>query len=596
LLSSSPRLLFRREDDCALPSAYLTASFLNESVVLASDDYGRIDAVRIPINNNPEVSTGNGFIKGTLLSRMDPCPLVRRPSMKPLSKLMPLDNGNAFAVGMINGELRVFATEHELTWNTKGVRKTTSGSDKMIPLFCAVQSSGIRRRFHRSDAHGSKLCHQVQKTNKVARPSRSSNSGRQPTEIIDWNSGLFPPLRSKRSCSTPTPAPQIYIPNEAESVWDVSESSNNILAVNVDQESDCFSLRCLDNRAAGSKGKTVLGVDLNDGDKRFVEDITSVCFSGNQYQIVTGHVFQSLAGVGLDKLTGTNTRRPFQNMLKVWDMRKLTCGKSLNCLDRISVFPNTDVCGILQEASCSIVSNSHTKALFSDVSISSNSSASPSKDLGSSPKDLYSNQFLSQLQASEDGSLLRMSLQHYEQTTRTEVLINTVSAVSVSSSVSTHAVRSSVTVPSRNTFIPKTSCLSYNFDYMACCGTTTPLRDVAHNNTHETCIHLYDLTNPSGTTNACHHDQDIHLKRDAYPTRSGRKRRNSATSNTNNNNIPNVYSANKNSCQKATGVLYANKLLDQYDLESDLTCMAMSRYGTRLVCGTSDGDLYAWGT
>ena len=38
---------------------------------------------------------------------------------------------------------------------------------------------------------------------------------------------------------------------------------------------------------------------------------------------------------------------------------------------------------------------------------------------------------------------------------------------------------------------------------------------------------------------------------------------------------------------------YANKLFEQYDSESRVTCMATNLYGTHMVSGARDGDLQA---
>ena len=118
--NNDDRLLFRRGDDdnatasnnfLDIASPYKALAFLRDDLVLASDDNGRVDAVRLP-------NTRGG--RDTLVaSRMgDPDPTVQHSA----PALFPLNDGESFAMGLSGGEIRVFATreiQRGRTWEIR---------------------------------------------------------------------------------------------------------------------------------------------------------------------------------------------------------------------------------------------------------------------------------------------------------------------------------------------------------------------------------------------------------------------------------------------------------------------------------------------
>ena len=301
------RLLFRRGDDdnatasnnfLEIASPYKAVAFLRDDLVLASDDNGRVDAVRLP-------NTRGG--RGTLVaSRMgDPDPTVQHSA----PALFSLNDGDSFAMGLSGGEVRVFATSRDTTWSNLG---NSNSSNAYMRL--ALRASGPRRKYERAgDPNKARSVAARSLSDMLKAPCPNDRYLLQ--ELCDWNEGRFPPSRIPNKTNNLSLAAGLAVTANSFAFHEDS-SSRSLFAAYVDPEFDCFSLRVLDGRISSETTdvRRTICLDTKPLKNRYpnrnvnvFEDISAITFIGDR-TLATSHV----ARVGKNQAS---------NIIKLWDLR-----------------------------------------------------------------------------------------------------------------------------------------------------------------------------------------------------------------------------------------------------------------------------------
>ena len=280
--SNDSRLLFRRGDDSSSSTngttaaarnnyfyetqpRYCAVSFLNDYVVLAADDAGRIDAVRLPMAVGGTDGEAEKQERGALLASRIGDPVNLSQMSHPCASIFPFRDGQAFAVGYPGGEIRVYATEHDMTWAANGssaeaaakpsVAGASSSNNQRPYLHCAVRRGGPRRKYERLDrgqfgGPSSKFPTPDVVGQSLREMLVSQSLGRQYLpEILDWSEGQYPPCRVTNNTFAASPHLIKGIPR-TEVLFDFREigSGGSLLSAYVDPYLDCYSLRLIDGR------------------------------------------------------------------------------------------------------------------------------------------------------------------------------------------------------------------------------------------------------------------------------------------------------------------------------------------------------------
>jgi hypothetical protein len=286
-----------------LASPYRQVAFLDDhDVVVALDESLRVDIVRLPRYCPPSNDKGSPRPLGkALASKIE---VAGSPCTKSnFSRLHSLRGGEGFALGLQNGEVRVYDTEY-------------GSSTSMVH---GTSFAPLRRRYHRDYEHNLSLA-------RILRQFGGHSLRYKLLEVDDDPSTA----RNRPDALRP------YYSAWSDGLWDFRETGAGLMAVHVDNERDCFSLRVLDNRLpTPALVSTALCVDANSKDDSTdrSEDITSVCFVSD-YSLATSHNWGSHQ---------MNSSVGAQNEVKIWDIRRLGHKSSEPAVESIlPSFPGID--------------------------------------------------------------------------------------------------------------------------------------------------------------------------------------------------------------------------------------------------------------
>lgn len=578
--SNDARLLFRRGDDdgggdtnaagannyfLETPTPYAAISFLNDYVVLAADEKGQIDAVRLPTRRGE--GRGQRRRRGTLAANCLGEPLDLLP--KSQISLFPFLNGDAFAVGYPGGEVRIYSTEHDATWGaaaaatdigspTGAATCTSTSSSNHRPSFlhCAVREGGPRRKYERLDyrQYGA-----VQGGQSLREMLVSQSLGRQYLpEILDWDVGQYPPYRSIDAKLTANP-------NLMEEMGMVENSAayklyafrevgagGSLLTAYADPYLDCYSLRMMDGRTmsqnsststAEAQQKTQICIDLKPlntragGGQYSGEDISSLAFVGDN-ALATSHVSR------------VENKCDIMNVIKFWDLRMISSAKPKPATSAVvASFPFDDCYGVeaLREVVMSGTYCYDPVALIVDP-----------LDTDQIPSSGFA---VTRLTGSVGTGLLSISTQVLTGCGPTGVEINRLEPNKYSE----------VLVDSnRFHILHKTQKISADGDSQRKPAFTPDLDFMAaFQKTDEydcdPIVSLFDLSNRASE------DGTLQKKRSYEDMKKG---------------------ATRDGCNMVGQINAA--VNDSYGSISDIECIALNRHGTALCCGTADGDLFLW--
>ena len=371
--NNDDRLLFRRGDDdnvtasnnfLEIASSYKAVAFLRDDLVLASDDNGRVDAVRLPARG------GRGTLVASRLG--DPDPTVQHSA----PPLFALNDGESFAMGLSGGEVRVFATSRDTTWSNLG----NSNNSCNTYMRQALRVSGPRRKYERAnDPNKARSAEARSLSDMLKAPSPND---RYLQEICDWNEGRFPPPRIPDKTNNLSLAAGLAVTANSFAFHEDS-SSRSLFAAYVDPEFDCFSLRVLDGRVSSetSDVRRTICVDSNPLKKRYLnrnvfEDISAITFVGDR-TLATSHV----ARVGKNQAS---------NLIKLWDLRMIR-EEACSSTPFIPSFPFDEARGMESWSQTAILGNGN-------IVVSSTSEEVPAADF-----------VISRLVGSVDGSRLSIT-------------------------------------------------------------------------------------------------------------------------------------------------------------------------------------------
>jgi len=582
--SNDSRLLFRRGDDSSgsssnaaasrnyfyeTPPRYCAVSFLNDYVVLAVDDAGRIDAVRLPMSVGGTDGKAEKQERGTLLASRIGDPVNLSQMSHPCASIFPFRDGQAFAVGYPGGEIRVYATEHDMTWAANcssaeaGAKPSVAGassSNGQRPyLHCAVRRGGPRRKYERLDrGQFGGPSSDFPTPDVVGQSLRemlvSQSLGRQYLpEVLDWNEGQYPPCRVTNSTFAASPHLIKGIPR-TEVLFDFREigSGGSLLSAYVDPYLDCYSLRLIDGRTmsqdstgttkmtAGVFQRSQIRVDTNPlnvrGGQYGNEDITGLTFVGES-ALATSHV----SFVGKDEIT---------NVIKFWDIRMINSNNAKPATTAVvASFPFDDCRGV--EALSEVVMSG-----ADDFGGATTTLVVDPPDTDKIPSSGFA---VSRLTGSVDNGRVSIATQslrgdelstceHLEMNEFREVLVDTdrFSILHRTQKISSDSQRKPAFTPD----------LTFMAAYK---GPNVDERN--------TSLLLYDLSNRSSLS-----DWTLHKKRSHEDMSEVSKK------------------FDTDIAGKINGIVN-----DSYGTESELLCLALNGHGTALVGGSADGDLFLWG-
>lgn len=300
-----------------IPNAYINLLFLSNSVVLAADDCGGIEVFRLrEFNRSEEMATSS------LPLPMEP--KQHQQHQRGICKsLRQLKNGEAFLTCTKTGDIELYDTEY-------------SGGAQYI-LQRAVQ--GPKRQFFRHDnffLHDMKTIindfYRIPDWDITAiRPMNQSFY--RFNDIMNGSDFLTREETTKQKTSLHSIFKTFYSwQYQSTMMMDCFEnhlSGTTIIAV-VDQDMDCFYVQYLSDGTT-SRALCVPALISN-------EYITSICFL-SETTILTSHVITS---------TNRFSHNNFQNILREWDLRKITTSKNstsfqpTECYYYLSSFPLED--------------------------------------------------------------------------------------------------------------------------------------------------------------------------------------------------------------------------------------------------------------
>ena len=127
-------------DPSASSAAIICVHFLSNDVILSAQSHGQMAVHRLPVGTGPS---------GKVHKIMDLPPLQEQTT---ILKLFPLSDATSFAVGLPNGDYRIYSGEGA-KWSSSLYSSTTACTPlrtPSAPFYTTVdQIHGVRRRYHR---------------------------------------------------------------------------------------------------------------------------------------------------------------------------------------------------------------------------------------------------------------------------------------------------------------------------------------------------------------------------------------------------------------------------------------------------------------
>ena len=534
------RLLFRRGDDgnataannfLEISSPYKAVAFLRDDMVLASDDKGRLDAVRTPPKRGE---------RGTLAaSRLgEPVPGVQHSHGVP--SLFTLNHGESFAMGLPGGEIRIFSTEHY--WSSLGNSRGTlqqQPSPNHSYLRQTLRVGGPRRKYERADTSSHKNARSETGRSLCDMLKAPNSNDRYLQEICDWNEGRFPPSRYPNNTDNISLASGLAVTANSFAFHEDS-AGRSLLAAHVDPAFDCFSLRVLDGRVSSetTDARGTICIDTKPlkercPNKDIVEDISAITFVGDRI-LATSHVARV-------------TKNQASNFIKLWDLRMIgeKDPKPCSSTSFIPSFPFDEARGV----------ESWKETAFGgrgNVAVDPTGEEVPCTDF-----------VISRLVGSVDGSRLSITTNTCSNETfdgHGMVDIHKCSALLVDSDQMNSVLHAAQLPKFRQ---PELNAFTPNLDFLA-----------SYQNGCDQAVLLFDLDSP--TTKEAKDSNYSFLKKRTHDTMQG----------------SNEYSSECNAC--LVGKLPA-AFTDSFGIDSQLSCLSLDRHGTAIVGGSMDGDLFLWG-
>ncbi|KAL9185878.1 hypothetical protein ACHAXT_003655 [Thalassiosira profunda] len=303
-------LVFRRTgaDHCK------AITFLNDQTILSIDNNGELRVVGLPLSVSEEGGGDNPGSVGKLMAQMPVIPKMavwERSSLAyRLHEPYGYRRGERFVIGMPGGRMQLFSTEKMEGYDWV----ENCAPDGPGHAWSTLETQRPKRRIERRSNFS--LASMLQMDRSALLQEVYITPGELPD--VDSNS-RFP---------------------SGGNIWAFREggigggSGTALLGACVDVESDCFSLRVMDERVGGlsSAAPSHVFVDMS---SRAGDEIQSICFSG-EHGIVTSHAS-----------TETKGHPSRENIIKWWDHRMLRDQPR----DTITpVFPRDGVSGVSSES------------------------------------------------------------------------------------------------------------------------------------------------------------------------------------------------------------------------------------------------------
>ena len=528
-------LLFRRGDDANATASnnFLEISSPYKTVAFLNNDVV-LASDHMGRLDAVRVPPNRGERRGTLVSSRsgEPAPAVQSSA----PSLFALHDGDSFAMGLPGGEIRIFATEYDKTWGNWQQQQTQSNTY----LRQALQVGGSRRKYERADCY--KRAGSGAGRSLYDMLGAPSSNDRYLQEICDWNEGKFPPLRcpdgnnTDSSCLT---AGLVVTANSFAFHEDVSGRS--LWCAYVDPELDCFSLRVLDERVSSETTDTrrTICVDTNPLKKRspdanIFEDISATTFVGDR-TLATSHV-------------GRIAKNQVSNVIKLWDLRMIREDDPKPCSSTpiIPSFPFDEVRGIESWRETTLLGGNN-------VVVNSLGAEMPTTDF-----------VISRLVGSVDGSRLSITTNCWSHETFDGfqmVDVDKCRTLLVDANQMNNVLHTAKLPKLR---LPELNAYTPNLEFLASFQEETGQS-----------VLLFDLSNPANKKEV---DAVSHAKKRSYGMMEG----------------SNGGDGDDESSNCLVGKLDGT-VTDSFGIESQLSCLSLNRYGTALVGGSMDGDLYLWG-
>ena len=558
--------------DYASARRYHNIHFLNAQTICAVDSRGDLDIVGLPLGptagrrDGGDASTpGKGSGSGTRLAHLPlaPPPSERHPR-EPVPRhahfeLFGYQGGRKLAVGLPSGQVRLFAPERATAARAGAARGAPASAAAAWSCLPPTRAAlGPRRRFARGNHEECSLLRLLAPVRRDDRGFRAAMAAVELDEVQGWDDGAVSLWRSPLSCLYRRPP-----------LWAFREDGTVLLGACVDPELDCFSLRMMDERvgdtvASVTAGENVATPSVFVGSSTHSaaafsaynneEDVTSICFSG-EHGLVTNH--RARTSVCDDGCNGGG-----ENLIKWWDRRML---RDSPVAASTLVFPRDDVAGVTPAATLFVHGDVHDGA-WRRVSLRAHG------DGRASTVDATASVGASHLAGTRDRAPASMSRLVGSRDWNDRLVIVLGNSVDLEGfavvDASRRQVVRSVRVRGDGVRLP---CFSSNLDFAAH-GDSVRETEAA---VPADCISIYDISQHAGG--------EAGRGRAGDRERRAKKRRGA-----------DYFGGADEPDTAYTGFLGKIKprLTDAYGIESSLSCMAMDELGSRIACGTADGDIF----